>query len=416
MIKIETFTYWLPERRWVWAWTGWMGFALIASWLQLFSTDRALHLMQLFVLFWFGMPVLYGLFLPSSARREFFALARIHRYCRAVLKASLYLGCLFYFIDRTGTPTDTNLLQWLGSLDLYAGMIYVAWCLYCTVSGAIKASRSVMYEWLLTTLGFGWAWVCLRWVLVCVIPAAQQLYHREPQQFYAYCGIALMSFALMRLTRQVRQKLLDGAGLAKQDGGMGVAITERPLLSKMDKKRIASHEAGHALLWAAVTPCPEQLSIHCFAMRNGVGGLVRGPAFPHHFPPVQVETFRMLLDLAGKEAEWVLLNEISFGDAESAESDEAKWQARAKSYLSQQAEQIFYIDPQSPAEATFNAQALKALRVQHQALLREFMSLNRGLLLRMVAELEQHGRMEVMRVKHYLSEVVLPDDFPRVSL
>lgn len=414
--KVEKFMRWLPARRGVLAWMIMVGVSVIASWLHLFSRDQAVHLTQLYVVFWFGIPLIYWCLSSPAERGGMLDLTVMMRYLRAGIRAGIYLGGLFYFMDRAVAPADPWLRQWYDSLNLYAGGLYLVWCLYWTCVALIQQGRVVIYEWLLTTCGYVWAWACLRWLVSSGAIAAQQLYHADPPLFYQYCGMVVIVVVLWVITRKVSQGLSGSAGQAQSYDGVGSGFAMTPLLTKLDKKRIACHEAGHVIVWAAVSPVPECVAVHCFGMHNGIGGYVRGPVIPHQFPPLHVETFRMLLDLAGKEAEWVLLNEIGCSDGESATSDEAKWQARAKSYLSQQSDQLFYIDPQSPAEAAFNANALTALRCKHQALLRELMSVNRGLLLKIVQELETVGHINNAGVKAYLKDVVLPDQFPSVEL
>ncbi len=413
--NVAKFTRWLPERRWGFSILAVMGLETIAGALHLYSPDRVIHLVELYIGYWLGAPLVYWWWL-SPAERTTLTL-HAPRYLRIGYAVLLYLASLFYFMDRAGPPTNAFLLEWCDTLDLYAKWMYVGWCLWLTFSGLFRHNKVVVNEWLITTLGFGWAWVFFRWVLSRGATMGMQIYATDPALFYRYCGITLLGLGLVAVTRKVSQCLLGG-GVNQTQGAAAGALggISTPLrLTKMDKKRIACHEAGHALVYAAITPFPEHLSIHCFGMHNGIAGYVRGPAFPHQFPPVQVETFQMLLDLAGKEAEWVLLNEISSGNGESATSDEAKWLARAKGYLSQQTDQIFYIDPQSSAEAAFNATRLNSLRGEQKNMLREFMAMNRAVLLQMVTELEQEGCMNNARLREHLKSVVLPDYFPRVQ-
>lgn len=183
------------------------------------------------------------------------------------------------------------------------------------------------------------------------------------------------------------------------------------LATNHDRARAAAHEAGHALVCAAVRD--DLLEQSAQVQRRAFNGSLGNCAFRLDLPQGLLQDrrlveWRMLLALAGMSAEMALHGTAALGAAD----DNRTWLERARLYLANFERGVFYDPPGSDLEAVRNERRLEALRDEQCALLTRFFSMNLGVLRDLAAVLFERGRLDRGALMPFLERVELPIDFP----
>lgn len=181
-----------------------------------------------------------------------------------------------------------------------------------------------------------------------------------------------------------------------------------------DRRIIAAHEAGHALMYAAWSPLPAtlQVSINSSTDNSGSLGYVRCGDPQPRLMDKNRETWEMLLALAGMAGEQHYTGAVSSG----AFDDGRRWLSHAVPWLVCHLKTgIYYPDPATHLELESNQHHLMALKAEHNALLTEFFTLNHDVHTRLTEALLTGTPFETDDLYPYLADVQLPDAFPRVT-
>lgn len=188
---------------------------------------------------------------------------------------------------------------------------------------------------------------------------------------------------------------------------------EGPLITPRDHRYVAAHEAGHALVCAALGALPEEFEVvaakglrECDELR--FLGYVSGIAHGHRLTEERFSQWRMLMLLAGGCAEKKLNPDVSLGSSE----DYRRWIEQAKVHLRAGCGTIYYPEPEGPFEQAHNTQALEQMRTQQEELLEDFFSLNAEVLESLTEALIEHGRLAHSELAAFLSRVRFPEAFP----
>lgn len=180
-----------------------------------------------------------------------------------------------------------------------------------------------------------------------------------------------------------------------------------------DRRIIAAHEAGHALMYAAWSPLPAtiQVSINSSTDNRGSLGYVRCGEPQPHLMDKNRETWEMLLALAGMAGEQHYTCAVSSG----AFDDGRRWLSHAVPWLVCHLKTgIYYPDPSTHLELESNQHHLMTLKADHNALLTEFFTLNHNVHTRLTEVLFTDKVLEADELHSFLVDVQLPDAFPRV--
>lgn len=190
---------------------------------------------------------------------------------------------------------------------------------------------------------------------------------------------------------------------------IGYARYAKPL-SLEDRRHTAAHEAGHALVYAALgrLPLDAQIVIHD-QPNSGIAGYVRATVLEDRLLDSVMIEWNMLVLLAGKIGETVIHGVSTLG----SERDHQHWLSYARTYLSNHYHGVFFNEPKDSFEQASNIAKLDALQVKQTALLNTFFEMN--------AEVHQQFTDEILKVRTmdrdaiitFLSRVKLPDEFPR---
>ncbi|WP_256853565.1 hypothetical protein [Pantoea sp. Fr+CA_20] len=187
----------------------------------------------------------------------------------------------------------------------------------------------------------------------------------------------------------------------------------RPV-TEQDRRVIAAHEAGHALLYAAWSPLPDTLRVQVKNRTDGSHslGFVNSGVPLAQLTEKETAEWQMLLCLAGTAGERCYMSRVSLG----AVNDATRWLDVATAYLScHLRDGVFYPEPASELEIDCNQRHLAALRNTQNARLEAFFDVNRGVHARLTETLLEDGSQAGAALLPFLADVQLPEDFPRVN-
>jgi hypothetical protein len=185
----------------------------------------------------------------------------------------------------------------------------------------------------------------------------------------------------------------------------------RPAFSKRDSQTAATHEAGHAMMFAAVDEIPGYVKVIAKPSELGLAATI-GTGLKHQVATSNEYHWAMLCCLAGQAAEKFKLGVIFDGSHRSYEH----WMKAANTFLSQEPGKIFYPSPTNRLEIEHNNQALLALREHHLGLLEQYFSLNNAAFDALYDTLRKQKHVNGMQLRKLLSNIQLPDGFPIIEL
>ncbi|QUY45454.1 hypothetical protein [Acaryochloris marina] len=188
---------------------------------------------------------------------------------------------------------------------------------------------------------------------------------------------------------------------------------EPRLCTSKDISVTCIHEAGHALVYAALPNIPEQFRMKALPQSDGRGrlGSITSVEWNGILRPKDFILIQLLMLLAGQQAEKCIFNEIFDG----AHSDLRHWQQEAKNYLMLGFGGIYFSPIEDDYEAEQNRLTLEKLREEQSDLLLKFFKLNQQVLEDLAKELQAKGRLLKDDVEPFLAQVQFVDGFPKLS-
>lgn len=188
---------------------------------------------------------------------------------------------------------------------------------------------------------------------------------------------------------------------------------EPKLCTSKDISVTCIHEAGHALVYAALPNIPEQFRMKALPQADAKGrlGAVSSVDWNGILKPKDFLLFQLLVLLAGQQAEKFILGEIFDG----AHSDLRTWQQEAKNYLRLGFGELYFSPVENDFEAEQNRQVLERLRDEQSDLLIRFFQANQEVLQDLAKELQTKGKLLKSDVEPFLLKVQLVDGFPMLS-
>lgn len=185
------------------------------------------------------------------------------------------------------------------------------------------------------------------------------------------------------------------------------AITEP---TERDNRVTSAHEAGHAIIYAALGFLPNEVKVVMdHRSEHGGFGYVSSVEWMHLLTSRAFSEWKMLVFLGGQAAEEILLGETTLG----ANSDMTRWQVEAKAYLSNGFGTTYFNPPENQLEAGQNQAALDALRGDQRALLQQFFGANKQVLKDLattVADKRELGKSDLIP---FLARVQFIAGFPK---
>lgn len=194
------------------------------------------------------------------------------------------------------------------------------------------------------------------------------------------------------------------------DSAPAAGVSIRRKATARDTRYIAAHEAGHALVYAALggLPADVRLVVNEQADEQGALGFVTGISSPHRLEEKSFTEWYMLVLLAGKLAEATMQGSSTLGST----TDHMRWLGVARNYLANHYRGMFYLEPQNKFEQEQNEAKLEALQAEQLTLLRNLFDLNAAVFKQLadtLLEKRKLGRDDLIPI---LGLVVLPEGFP----
>lgn len=182
--------------------------------------------------------------------------------------------------------------------------------------------------------------------------------------------------------------------------------------SSRDNRYIAAHEAGHALVYAALgndLPADTRLVINNYSVdKQAPLGFITGVSRKHCLNEKTFAEWEMLILLAGKSGEVVMYGSSVLG----SDSDYMKWLNVARGYLANYYRGIYYVVPQNKFEQEQNEVKLEALRYEQLAMLNTLFDMNINVFRHLANTLLEARTMDRNNLISFLSRVNLPEGFP----
>ena len=177
-----------------------------------------------------------------------------------------------------------------------------------------------------------------------------------------------------------------------------------------DKRYMAAHEAGHALLYAALQDVPNnfKLVIRDYTSASGLLGAVTQKVTGHQLDDKSYIEWEMLVFLSGQLSESLFFDQVTLGSGQ----DHARWLNSARKYLSNQLRGMYYADPQNALEQAQNEMKLESLKVEQVSLLKAFFDVNKNVLEELYLRTQDKKTVTLDEIMPLLRKVIIPEDFP----
>ncbi|EHW7683215.1 hypothetical protein K3J15_003913 [Salmonella enterica subsp. enterica serovar Mbandaka] len=258
-------------------------------------------------------------------------------------------------------------------------------------------------------LGYG---LVILTVTVSLIGNAGDYALLHPQESLPLIAIAVITLFIDRCIRPAfPAPVLTADANPVPQRAMGYS---RRKASSQDRRFIAAHEAGHALIFAACLPYPDDLSVVVKESPDAASnamGYVNKAQYEHLIVEKVFAEWHMLLSLAGNAGERASTGRETLG----AVSDSSSWRAVAATYLSCLQRGMFYHPPSNKLEIEQNEAQLVRLHEEQKALLTRFFELNHDVHARLTQRLLDDGSLKGVQLHPYFEAVTFPAGFPRPS-
>lgn len=234
-------------------------------------------------------------------------------------------------------------------------------------------------------------------------------YIEHNQQMVVMCLVALgIANLLLTLTVSVSNRLTHTVVALS---GKAAVRADLPPVSNQDRRVIAVHEAGHAILLGLHKELPEtsELVMRKSASDSGSLGHCTGVSWNHQISNKTFVEWNMLFCLAGIEAERLVLGEVSLGGS----SDYRNWQSLADLYVGGHDSLVYFHEIKAPWHEEYNAKVIYDLKESQKAIVREMLLENEEILIMLRDSLIERGGLKGKDFLDTLSLVVPTANTPK---
>ncbi|WP_172977776.1 hypothetical protein [Halomonas sp. THAF12] len=177
-----------------------------------------------------------------------------------------------------------------------------------------------------------------------------------------------------------------------------------------DSHYTAAHEAGHALVFAALGGLPADMKVvvNAQAAEGDPLGFVTALSSKHRLHEKAFAEWYMLVFLAGRIGEEVIHGESTLGSG----YDHQRWLSIARQYLACHYRGMYYPAPETRWEHEHNDAQLIALQAEQTALVRTLFEMNMEVFKALTDTLIAQREMSRDDLSPLLSRVWLPEEFP----
>lgn len=232
---------------------------------------------------------------------------------------------------------------------------------------------------------------------------------RHPEVFIPVLVVVLLSLPIVYLFRPAVQSAPVNAGNLPAPS----RAVSRQKTSAQDRRFIAAHEAGHALVYAAWPTYPDDLTVVVkdAADASNSLGYVNKAQHQHLLTEKGYAEWDMLLSLAGAAGERASTGMNTLGSV----GDSSRWLAVAVPYLSCLTRGMFYNPASTQLEIEQNERQLTKLREEQFAHLDRFFEINHDVHDRLTRELVEKGQLKGLQLHPFFAAAEIPSSFPRPS-
>lgn len=225
--------------------------------------------------------------------------------------------------------------------------------------------------------------------------------------------VLAVSFILVSL---ILKPFFSSASISTPGVGIGVAtgfsaqIKPSITLTEQDRRYACAHEAGHALVYAALGRLPPGMEVVVCDQDKGVGSLGHVSALmsSHQLNDKVYFDWKMHVYLAGQMGEMIAFGKNTIGAA----GDLSRWLDIARAYHSNHFEGIFYNDPKNKMEQEANEAKLYLLKQKQKDMLAQLFQVNEAVFNDLRESLFEKKVITKEDLLPLLSRVVLPEGFP----
>lgn len=326
-----------------------------------------------------------------------------------VTKWAMYiLMCAYFFASRSepAEPAVKQVLSLVQTFGLFA--VFIVPAITSTISTAIWGSWSSaagLASRFLSGLAF---YSMALWLIGNSGDALYRWMLANPND----AAIGAVAFAIVWMVVRFSSGPSYGSeSIARSSGAAVMAagiIVPKP--TARDNRYTAAHEAGHALVYAALGRLPHEVkaAVNDLPDHNGVLGFVTGINSQHRLDEKTFAEWYMLVFLAGKMGEARMMGESTLGST----NDHARWLNVAKQYLSNHYRGMFYPEPQNEFEQKLNEEKLSALQDDQLGMLSRLFDQNTDVFKEFADALLEKRTLARDELISFLTRVELPEGFP----
>jgi len=350
---------------------------------------------------------------PKERRDEFIRL--FFSNSRTIINVSLWYGFLFYFLSHAAEPKVLQVAEvftLFKQLGLVACIMVMA---YLPIFNAISCRENKLTDMAIFAAKLVVSYNGISWLV-----------GNFGDVFYLWCinnvedavvitCVILLTYIMFRfsVSNRVDVYKYDERQERSSTGYCHPSSLSSIVTTDHDLRVAAAHEAGHALVYAALAYLPNDVKININKEYeyDGVIGYVTGVKCRNTLLSEGFAEWSMMTLLAGRQSENFLMGEMSIG----SKTDLTKWTRLAQMYLAGHVQGVYYVEPHNEYELKSNNEKINELQLKQIKLLQELFVANKVILKEMTSELIEKKSMDRTRLLHYLQKVDLPRDFPCLS-
>ena len=312
---------------------------------------------------------------------------------------SVYLGSLFYVL--ANIPGGTLLNALLVGLCIYTSFAMIHRIASC-VSVKIYIGEIGVFDAIKGVIKYLFLSMALQSLF-----AEQHLVDELMLEHHNYIVALLIGLVFAKSLMPVRMPSYSN----HHEIAYGIPA-KRFKIDEEVRKQVCYHEAGHALVIAAIPGALRivaSVSAYQYMRDDGTQGQVQW--VPTDLKMIGTEDYmsiRMLVGLGGLMAERHVFGEHGNG----GNSDLENWISEAKAFHRVGFGGFYYVKPENGHEQHHNTKVLATLRRRHSLLLTEFMIMNETLLEELSDRLMEQTALSGDQLEELLVKVKFPRGFP----
>ncbi len=295
--------------------------------------------------------------------------------------------------------------QWIGQLVMNFGLFAVV--IYSAMHSVLDDSGDAAFTFLKASFkGFAANAVAL-WVIGTY---GDWVFVETMARPHDAAALVVAFLVLREIVRFAHGRREPTIALARSQGRL---IGELNVPTARDNRTTATHEAGHALIHAALENLPTDfVAVVGLDGRDRSFGHVSAVNEGHLITSRTFAEWKMLMLLGGLASEKKLLGEETLGGS----GDYEKWLWTANAYLANGTRGVFYDQVGTPDKLQHNNAVLERLQRDQEAQLETFFALNVMVLGELSDTLLEKRRLDAQALAPFMERVVFPEWFPKPAL